>query len=172
MIPTTANPDANVATTADSRQSALEPIQELIPVCSTEVLETMFFSTADPASDYPPEEIESFEQLPAYMVVVDFLGRPSGRFWIRATRATAAALAADFLGLDRDEIDDERSLQTVLELSNMLCGSVVSRVESDAAFALNPPRLLEVGETAEPNPTHWARFVVEGGLVEVACTLA
>lgn len=158
-------------------EMTVERIRELIPPLVSEILETMFFCEAEleavtaagETSEHSLEFVD--DEDPVYRIVIDFQGSPSGRFWLRVTANAAKSLAADFLGVDRDDVDEARSLQTAFELGNMICGSVVSRVESQAAFALTAPRLFSVGDTLPDVRPPYVSFAVSGGKVEVACSL-
>jgi CheY-specific phosphatase CheX len=105
-----------------------------------EVLEKMFFaqtigecSNASPTADQPADEVA---------VSLTFQGKPSGLFLLRLTTAAARQIAADFLGLDEAEVSDRQTSEVIRELANMICGSVLSRVESAATFQLGAPRIL------------------------------
>jgi CheY-specific phosphatase CheX len=98
----------------------------------SEVLETMFFVEAEgQPSDRPPETI--------IVARVDFEGSPSGTFSLRISEPAANRMAADFLGEEAAELPPARTLEVVSELANMICGSLLSRVESETAFRLSPP---------------------------------
>ena len=105
-----------------------------------EVLETMFFAetmgecpAVDPAEEPPPDEIAAG---------LTFQGEPSGCMLLRITLDAARQITADFLGLDDAEISDNQISEVVRELANMICGSVLSRVESSVTFQLGPPRVV------------------------------
>lgn len=98
-----------------------------------EVLETMFFvqNEGQPVQDRPLEELVASR--------VDFEGNPSGMLTLRITRQAARGMAADFLGQDPAELPPDRTTEVVSELANMICGAVLSRVESETTFRLSPP---------------------------------
>ena len=98
-----------------------------------DVLEKMFFAEAAPmdAETGPPEELVAAR--------VDFEGSPSGRLNLRITVPAARALAADFLGEEASDLSPDATAEVIGELANMICGSLLSRVESDTAFRLSAP---------------------------------
>ena len=113
-------------------------IREALQESVNEVLERMFFvetlgEAADPAEDPQANEIA---------VGLSFQGEPSGSFLLRLTGAAARQIAADFLGIDEAEVSDTQTSDVVRELANMICGSVLSRVESAATFRLAAPRIV------------------------------
>ena len=99
--------------------------------------------------------------------MLDFVGKPSGSFSLSVSGRSAAMLAAGFLGMDEGEVDDEKIDQTVAEMANMFCGSIVSRIESDREFYLSSPQPARCG----PDPdAHLLRL--DGGLMAVSLMIA
>lgn len=141
---------------------ATDSIEALVPVCVAEVLETMFFCETEPA----PEAGAPAPPVGRMCVEVDFAGAPSGRFWLWLAPAAAKRMAADFLGLDHEEVDEDKAAQTVCELANMICGSIVSRLESHSAFQLSAPRLVDPVSNEAPESRR--RFLIDGGGLTVA----
>jgi len=81
-----------------------------------------------------------------------FEGNPSGSLSLSVTGAAARSIAADFLGEDEPELSEQQIGEVICELANMICGSVLSRVESNTIFRLGAPRLLEESETESVSP--------------------
>lgn len=107
-----------------------------------EVLEKMFFvetlgEAAGPAGEPEANEIA---------VALAYQGEPSGSFLLHLTGAAARQIAADFLGMDEAEVSDLQTSDVVRELANMICGSVLSRVESAATFRLEEPQIVPISE--------------------------
>lgn len=71
-----------------------------------------------------------------------FKGNPSGHFGVRLAPATGRLIAANFLGKEAGEIRDGDMEQVLGELANMVCGSVLSRIEAGARFELSHPVIL------------------------------
>lgn len=117
----------------------MQPIdlQQVFLESTTEVLETMFFTTVTPE---PPEE-------PAHEFVaaeLTFRGSPSGRFGIRIPTVTARPMTANFLGLQESEVSPSQIEEVTCELTNIICGSVLSRVEANGRFELLHPEISPV----------------------------
>ena len=118
--------------------------QQILPVladCTTEVLEEMFFVSS---------LIEQPEMVPvedALIADVFFHGAPSGHLTMLVSRASARSIAADFLGEDEPAVSQQQVEEVIAELSNIICGSVLSRIESDATFRLEPPRVRWAGSS-------------------------
>ncbi|HWQ56218.1 MAG TPA: chemotaxis protein CheX [Bryobacteraceae bacterium] len=99
-----------------------------------EVLETMFFATV--VGEASPAEAIHPASVAARLV---FHGQPSGVFTVAACPGAARSLAAAFLALEENEVPQERAGEVVCELANMICGSVLSRLEPEELFELKHP---------------------------------
>jgi CheY-specific phosphatase CheX len=109
-----------------------------------EVLEKMFFAQT---LGEPSDVDEAGDSLAnAVAVELRFEGEPSGSLCLRLTADAAREIAADFLGMEGAEISAGQISEVVRELANMICGSVLSRVESAATFRLGVPRIVTAGE--------------------------
>ena len=78
----------------------------------------------------------------ALTIELTFDGDPSGWFQLSLSPTAAAAVAANFLGEDRDSLTSAQFEEVAKELANMICGAALSRTESRATFRLAEPRLL------------------------------
>ncbi len=131
------------------------PVTELeatLADAATDVLETMFFTAMTEATDEAPVPDESW-----ISASLTFHGKPSGGFGVSVPAATGRKIAANFLGTDEDMATEAQIEQVVCELTNMLCGSVLSRIEKDTLFDLSSPRLR-----GEPGPSPLVVYVDEG----------
>jgi CheY-specific phosphatase CheX len=107
-----------------------------------EVLEKMFFvDLAEPAGSAGPRP----EGIAAELT---FEGDPPGSFRLDLDLAAAASTAADFLGQDTAALENSQIEEVVCELANMICGSVLSRLESSATFRLSKPEIASAPESA------------------------
>lgn len=117
---------------------------------AAEVLETMFFTSV------VGEGVPDSSPGPWVSADLCFRGSLSGRFGVRLPVTTALRIAASFLGEEEDSLTPDRAGEVVCELSNMLCGSVLSRLESEAAFELSHPHFDPQGSVFpdEGRPVH------------------
>jgi CheY-specific phosphatase CheX len=108
-----------------------------------EVLEKMFFADlVEPEQEGdPPRDIHA---------EVIFDGNPPGSFDLALDLDAARSAAADFLGEDPEDLTTAQMHEVVCELANMICGSVLSRVESSATFRLEKPRIVSSDEAPRP----------------------
>ncbi len=118
----------------------------VLGTCAAEVLETMFFTatsgSSEPSCDASPG---------ALTARVRFAGAPSGVFTLVVDEAAARGIAGNFLGVDDDSrLSGEDIKDTVRELANIICGSVLSRMEATALFDIDAP---EIVPAAEPLPS-------------------
>ena len=104
-------------------------------------LETMFFTMPDMVSMDP--------QRPAGELVaasLTFRGMPPGRFGFLVSDLVARTLAMNFIGCeDAAQLDSAQVAGVMGELANMMCGAVLSEMESDVNFDLSAPASVRVG---------------------------
>lgn len=120
-------------------------LQQIVGDAIRDVMETMFF--AGVLGEAPQDAEECGDWVAA---VVEFRGMPSGALALRISSAAAAAAASNFLGAAEADAPPDRVREVVCELANMVCGSILSRFESDVAFDLRPPRVIEPGGQPDP----------------------
>jgi len=139
-------------------------LNQVLSDAVAEVLETMFFVTSEGA---PPAEALGE---PEILAELRFEGEPSGSFSIRITRSVAQSVAADFLGAEVPDVSEQQVLDVVREMANMICGSVLSRVESEATFRLSTPQVSEGEPESRRALSASAELAVEvrGGAMSVA----
>ena len=126
---------------------------------TSEVLETMFFTgVVEENAEETGETLISAELI--------FHGQPSGRFGVRVPCSTGRLIAASFLGLDEAEVSSEKIGEVVCELTNMICGSVLSRMEAGARFELMHPEVdpLNTDWREHPEVTGYTFGLEEGAL--------
>jgi CheY-specific phosphatase CheX len=80
---------------------------------------------------------------------VGFRGELSGCATVTVSAESARRLAADFLALEDQPPAREAVAAVIGELTNMICGAVLSRVSSAGSFNLAPPEPLSIREEAE-----------------------
>jgi CheY-specific phosphatase CheX len=103
-----------------------------------DVLEKMFFiSILDETPDTAPLPVQ--EEMAARL---SFEGKPSGSLTLQLNRFVARSIAGDFLGAEQGELSDSQVGEVVCELANMICGSVLSRVENAVTFRLATPEIV------------------------------
>jgi len=127
----------------------MEPneIQGALASAVEEVLETMCFAgVLASAEGSAPPEADGVE--PALAAELRFQGNPSGGFRVGASMRLARVVGAGFLGREEMEVTDTQAGEVVCELANMICGSVLSRLESEAAFQISHPELTPPGQGA------------------------
>jgi CheY-specific phosphatase CheX len=71
---------------------------------------------------------------------LDFVGCVSGSFGIAVPPSIAATIAANFLGEDESTLSAEQTMEVICELTNMVCGTLLSRMDSKSVFTLSSPR--------------------------------
>ena len=130
-----------------------------------EVLETMFFSSVfGPAEPLFSPSSDIREQI--ITAELRFSGTPSGRLQVSLNEAAARSIACNFLGEDRPELVSKSDMEQVLgELSNMVCGSVLSRMDAQAVFSLSHPELKTIESPTQLHPAVVASFELADGVM-------
>ncbi len=124
------------------------------------VLEGMFFSfIAGPGE--PPAGA-------GLTAGVAFSGAKAGELEVRAGEATAAKLAASFLGSEETATEDEVSA-TFGELANVICGALLGRLDPSGRFSITEPSVRREPDLAAVADPLGARriFELEEGTLEV-----
>ncbi len=127
---------------------------------TAEVLETMFFTCIVGDADCEPSDPVSTK--------LDFTGTPSGSFGLSLSKAASRQIAAGFLAEDEFEISQAQADEVVCELTNMLCGSLLSRMETETCFDLTHPELAAIPESR----AYLRHFALDGGTLSIWLNLA
>jgi CheY-specific phosphatase CheX len=130
-------------------------LKEILLEATNEVLEVMFFTGVE-------DQNALDDSVPKVAAELGFHGQPSGRFGVNVSLEAGKQIAANFLGLD--EATDSQAAEVVCELSNMLCGSVLSRIEAGARFELLHPEIDSSGLSwrDRPGAIGWTFGLSEG----------
>ena len=131
-------------------------IRAALGSATADVLESMFFLEALGEATEPPADVETVT------VHLAFDGDPPGCFQMRIARAAADTIAADFLGEDTESLTGRQRDDVTLELANMICGAVLSRLESSATFRLGAPQIVAF-DTGRQGAAEDTRHTVETG---------
>jgi CheY-specific phosphatase CheX len=116
-------------------------LQRALQESTEDVMEKMFFihSLGEPPESQPE---------PQFVAHLTFDGDPSGALTLSVRASAARSVAADFLAAEEPDLSEQEIGEVVCELANMICGSVLSRVESSATFRLASPRIVASGNDA------------------------
>jgi CheY-specific phosphatase CheX len=127
-----------------------------------DVLEKMFFirdmGGSTPADSGPMPEIT---------VSLTFEGVPPGWLTLCAGKDAARSIAADFLGEEKETVTDQQAEEVVCELANMICGSVLSRTESDATFHLSSPAVTRLEDWPDAGDAAIHRVALGNGAITI-----
>jgi CheY-specific phosphatase CheX len=142
-------------------------IGRVVAQAGAEVLETMFFL---PAAERGPDAAGTENPTPIdpaapgrHAAWLEFTGLPSGSFWISVSEGVARELDASLLGRDASEVSAEEASQAVGELANIVCGLILSRLESEVIFRLSAPLPGLPAEVVTGRHAYRAAFDLESG---------
>jgi CheY-specific phosphatase CheX len=145
----------------------------LVPECCTEVLDAMYFTTVngtelqEPATTTDTETTEAPDAEKPLAYSLNYMGDISGRFGLSLKQDTAHSLAANFLGEEAEDISSKEIHEVVGELTNMFCGSVMSRVEGENKFVLSHPEAVRSQPYSETDDVLVSRLDTDGGVITV-----
>lgn len=145
-------------------------LNQLLLTSVDTILETMFFTES-----LGPGECQESLEANLLAARISFQGSPSGTMAVCLPTDAARPLASGFLGEDEPAVSESQIGEVVCELANMVCGSVVSKLESRQSFDLSSPELVPpgavLGEKTSAGP--WARETValETGTLTVTLEL-
>ena len=124
-----------------------DSVRQLLSESALQALATMFFTAADAVSadpSRPPGELIASRLV--------FRGAPCGSFGAAVSAPLARSLAANFLGTDdANDLAPGQVAEVVGELTNIICGVVLSELEANCSFEISTPQPLAIPEN-EPGP--------------------
>ena len=121
----------------------LSKMMQTIREVTSNVLETMFFQVV--------EVIDSKQTIGGWFpqdkqliwTRLNFRGPVEGSFCFIISGEDAAAITANFLGLELEEIENVQRDDTVKEILNMIGGGTLSKLDKSGAFKLEVPELVD-----------------------------
>jgi CheY-specific phosphatase CheX len=144
------------------------PFCELVDTATSAVLETMFLTGVERYSDWS-EIVPSATGGESLGVHLRFEGALAGEFQLRMAQSTALSLASTMLCLEEDELNHERAVELAGELTNMICGSLLSHIAPEGSLTLGSPELSPAVTPLEGGTNR--RFDLPEGCLAVAFRL-
>lgn len=135
---------------------------ENLKAATFEVLETMFFLFPESL-----EEASAFFHGPGLRAWVPVEGPKNFRVGLTVSLPLAREMAANFLGLEKDEVSPDKLEDMLKETANMVAGSFLTREQVPEAFNLKQPQILRLdldGQDWQDNPHHILLAVEDDGL--------
>ena len=118
-------------------------LEQAVSQAAEDVLSTMFFTLVE---DAPAEAANQ----PDIETRIAFRGHWAGSLALRCSTDAVAEMASNFLGSDFDAPPSEAEQQAVMmELVNMICGAVLSKIGSEGLFELLPPETCSPASHAD-----------------------
>jgi len=114
---------------------------------AAEVLETMCFACVLGLAE--PEVLPGNDNVSS---TVRFAGDLAGSMSVTVPQPYARNLASSFLGITEVEVSPLVTRQFVSELTNMICGCVLTGLDSQGAFQLFTPTMQAPGVRVVPEP--------------------
>lgn len=144
-------------------------LSQQLSIAATEVLETMFFASAEPSQGEPSLGEPDSSIGDRIGATLDFHGACAGRLALSLDRAAAEELASNFFGGVGEGGPEEDSQSVMAELTNMVCGAMLSHLDKNSIFCLDAPKQLQPGE--EVTGEIVKDLTLENGLLRLAFSL-
>lgn len=109
-------------------------LEHAVAVATEEVMESMFYLSSDESPVADEADIADGIQRE-----VEFAQPVPGTFGIGAALIDARTYAANFLGEDPEDVEEESVGEIFGEMANILCGSVLARLHPSRAVELSSP---------------------------------
>jgi|ERR1700678_171647 hypothetical protein len=138
---------------------------DTIRLVTADVLETMFFTEAEAAG------CEHAWLKAAPCARIQFAGSHCGEMLLGLSAEATDPIAASFLGLDPMELTAAQRGQVIQELTNILCGAILSRLWPESKLALSSPELRPWQEWPGEGLLHGC-FVTPEGMLGISIRLA
>jgi CheY-specific phosphatase CheX len=148
--------------------AAMEEMEKWAAEALHEVLETMFYVTAEICEEHEARDVQ-------YQGAVCFEGTHPGRLALRLSESLAHTLAANLHGARQDDFSPGQLGDVVKELTNMVAGSFLMLAESSLG-----PACLMVPDVVRIEPTTASRnssvpcdlvFEVDGEILALEITV-
>jgi len=117
----------------------------LLETVATVLEETAFSPVA--ACDQP-----SMDCSPTIVAAVPFSGGVSGTLGLTVPRSLAKVIASNMLGCDEDELTEEQLRDTIGEVGNIICGSLLRRLGYTAREESVGPPVVKDADTQTTDP--------------------
>lgn len=144
----------------DQDPAASDTIRRVV----ADVLERMFFTEAELAP------CEHGWLGSARCAEIRFEGSHWGEMLLGVSAEAVDPIAAAFLGLDPVELTDAQRGQMVQEMSNILCGAILSQLWPESRLAISSPELAAWREWPGKGMLHRC-FVIPEGLLAISIGL-
>jgi len=143
-----------LAGTIDQEPEANDVVRNV----ASEVLETMFFTEAEPAP------CEHAWLASGACARARFTGSHMGEMLLAVSGEAMVPIAASFLGLEAIELTGAQQGQVLQELTNILCGAMLSRIWPQSKLAIAPPELTGWRDWQDVQVLHRCFVIPEGKL--------
>ena len=150
----------------EQEPAAADTVREV----AAEVLETMFFTEAEPAICEHAWLVPNPSDYGARCACIRFEGSHDGEMLLGVSQEAADPIAASFLGLELHELTDARRDEVIQELTNILCGAMLSRLWPESKLALGSPELTAWQEWPAGGALHRC-FMIPEGLLAISIRL-
>jgi hypothetical protein len=113
------------------------------------VLGTMFFQPVQISDTNCSLQEWLFDKQSLLGATLNFSGPLAGVFYILIPIKVVTEITANFLGIEEEEINEEQKKDTIKEALNIIGGHMFSLFDTEGAFRLGIPELIEENDLTE-----------------------
>lgn len=115
-----------------------EKFERAVYLSLAEIFGTMFFTEIEPLDEFPEEE-RFGKPYDGVESIIDFEGKECGEVHFYFPKELASNIAANFMGIDESELDEDQMIDTVKECANMAVGCLLGKIDPKGECSLGIP---------------------------------
>jgi len=115
----------------------------------SEILEKMFYISYEFDETSSLQQSKILTSTKPFSCRLDFTGPFSGYFVLFLPESLLFDLTENFMGLEKNKINEHHIKGTIKELINMTAGSTFSNYDNEAVFHLHIPELIEFDKLSD-----------------------
>jgi hypothetical protein len=128
-----------------------EIMMELMKQAISDVLETMFFQPVQISSKNYTLQEWFFDKQSLLGATLTFSGPFAGLFYIVIPVNLVKEITANFLGIEKEEVNENQKKDTIKEALNIIGGHMFSLFDKEDATSLGIPELIEENNLKHDN---------------------
>jgi len=137
-------------------------IDGYVEAAAVQAFEVMCFAELTPAAENLPITGKRI------VAQVDFDHKASGQLRLELPPEAAGIIASNFFGGDEAELSESQVRSLVAELTNIICGSLLSRLNSGSLMMLSSPEIFVADEDCHVGSRYYCQLDGHPVLVSIA----
>ena len=118
-----------------------------------EVMETMFYITAEEKKDVPQDKFSLFNLDSLKAGRISCSGKFSGAIFLLMPSNVLISMTHNFLGEDKEQLSDDLIEGTLKEALNMIAGNALTKMDEQSYTGLGIPELINPADISPDDST-------------------